>query len=141
LPKPVPYPGLKMPCWRFLLPERGSGIVQPEKDHRMRELTYTEALLEAFREEMRRDEKVFHLCGGLGALASLIPEFGEARVRVCRRGEPCIVEIDGAGGAGRRVGLAKAIALRVMVRRDAVDAMLGRAEGAGASRPAVGAAS
>ena len=34
----------------------------------MREITYTEALMEAFREEMRRDTKVFHLCGGLGAL-------------------------------------------------------------------------
>ena len=36
----------------------------------MREITYTEALMEAFREEMRRDQKVFHLCGGLGALAA-----------------------------------------------------------------------
>ena len=31
----------------------------------MREITYTEAVLEAFREEMRRDPTVFHLCGGL----------------------------------------------------------------------------
>ena len=46
----------------------------------MPELTYTEAVLEAFREEMRRDPTVFHLCGGLGPLASLIPEFGEERV-------------------------------------------------------------
>ena len=38
----------------------------------MKELTYTEAVLEAFREEMQRDEKVFHLCGGLGPLAGLI---------------------------------------------------------------------
>ena len=36
----------------------------------MREITYTEAVLEAFREEMRRDATVFHLCGGLGALAA-----------------------------------------------------------------------
>jgi len=50
----------------------------------MREITYTEAVLEAFREEMRRDPTVFHLCGGLGTLASLIPEFGEERVRVCQ---------------------------------------------------------
>ena len=41
----------------------------------MREITYTEALMEAFREEMRRDIKVFHLCGGLGALASLLGLF------------------------------------------------------------------
>ena len=49
----------------------------------MREITYTQALMEAFTQEMRRDEKVFHLCGGLGPLAGLIPEFGESRVRVC----------------------------------------------------------
>jgi len=27
----------------------------------MREITYAEAMMEAFREEMRRDEKVFHI--------------------------------------------------------------------------------
>ena len=57
----------------------------------MREITYTEAVLEAFREEMRRDPTVFHLCGGLGALASLIPEFGEERVRVCPISEDAYV--------------------------------------------------
>ena len=57
----------------------------------MKELTYTEAVLEAFREEMQRDEKVFHLCGGLGPLASLIPEFGEERVRVCPISEDAYV--------------------------------------------------
>ena len=34
----------------------------------MREITYSEAILEAFQEEMRRDDTVFHLCGALGAL-------------------------------------------------------------------------
>lgn len=32
----------------------------------MRELTHIEAIIEAFREEMERDSKVFHLCGALG---------------------------------------------------------------------------
>ena len=65
----------------------------------MREMTYVEALLEAFREEMRRDERVFHLCGGLGPLEGLIPEFGDQRVRVCPISEDAYV---GAGiGAGR----------------------------------------
>src|SRR5918992_1647741 len=69
----------------------------------MREITYTEALLEAFREEMRRDEKVFHLCGGLGALANLIPEFGEERVRVCPISEEAYVGASiGAAGSGFR---------------------------------------
>jgi len=69
----------------------------------MRELTYTDALLEAFREEMRRDEKVFHLCGGLGPLAGLIPEFGEERVRVCPISEEAYVGAAiGAAGSGFR---------------------------------------
>lgn len=53
-----------------------------------------------------------------GALLRAMGLRAEARVRVCRRGSPCIVEIDGVGGAGRRVGLAKSIALRVVVRRE-----------------------
>jgi pyruvate dehydrogenase E1 component beta subunit len=69
----------------------------------MREITYTEAVLEAFREEMRRDPTVFHLCGGLGALASLIPEFGEERVRVCPISEDAYVGASiGAAGSGFR---------------------------------------
>jgi pyruvate/2-oxoglutarate/acetoin dehydrogenase E1 component len=69
----------------------------------MREITYTEALMEAFREEMRREAKVFHLCGGLGTLASLIPEFGEARVRVCPISEEAYVGAAiGAAGSGFR---------------------------------------
>jgi pyruvate/2-oxoglutarate/acetoin dehydrogenase E1 component len=69
----------------------------------MREITYAEAIMEAFREEMRRDEKVFHLCGGLGPLASLIPEFGEKRVRVCPISEEAYVGAGiGAAGCGFR---------------------------------------
>ncbi len=69
----------------------------------MRELTYTEALLEAFGEEMRRDEKVFHLCGALGPLERLIPEFGAARVRVCPISEEAYVGASiGAAGSGFR---------------------------------------
>lgn len=60
----------------------------------MREISYVEALLEAFREEMRHDEKVFHLCGGLGPLEVLVSEFGPSRVRVCPISEDAYV---GAG--------------------------------------------
>jgi pyruvate dehydrogenase E1 component beta subunit len=69
----------------------------------MREITYTEALMEAFREEMRRDARVFHLCGALGPLGSLIPEFGVARVRVCPISEEAYVGAAiGAAGSGWR---------------------------------------
>ena len=69
----------------------------------MREITYTEALMEAFREEMRRDEKVFHLCGGLRVLEGLIPEFGVERVRVCPISEDAYVGASiGAAGSGFR---------------------------------------
>ena len=69
----------------------------------MREITYTEALMEAFREEMRRDEKVFHLCGGLGALEGLISEFGRERVRVCPISEEAYLGASiGAAGSGFR---------------------------------------
>lgn len=69
----------------------------------MREITYIEALMEAFREEMRRDPRVFHLCGGLGPLASLMPEFGDSRVRVCPIAEEAYVGASiGAAGSGFR---------------------------------------
>jgi acetoin:2,6-dichlorophenolindophenol oxidoreductase subunit beta len=69
----------------------------------MRELTYTEAVLEAFAEEMRRDDKVFHLCGALGLLERLIPEFGAERVRVCPISEEAYVGASiGAAGSGFR---------------------------------------
>lgn len=38
-----------------------------------------------------------------------------SRVRVCRLGEPCIVEVVGRGGMSRRIGLARGIASRVVV--------------------------
>ena len=69
----------------------------------MREITYGEAMLEAFREEMVRDETVFHLCGALGPLAGLIPDFGEERVRVCPISEDAYVGASiGAAGSGFR---------------------------------------
>ena len=70
----------------------------------MREITYVEALVEAFQEEMRHDEKVFHLIGsGLGPLESLVPEFGEHRVRVCPISEDAYVGAGiGAAGCGFR---------------------------------------
>ena len=69
----------------------------------MRELTYGEAMMEAFREEMRRDDKVFHLCGNLGPLASLVPEFGAARLRPCPISEEAYVGAGiGAAGSGFR---------------------------------------
>ena len=69
----------------------------------MREITYTEALMEAFREEMRRDENVFHLCGAFGPLGDLIPEFGQERVRVCPISEETYVGAGvGAAGSGLR---------------------------------------
>ena len=69
----------------------------------MREITYGEAMMEAFREEMRRDEKVFHICGNLGPLASLVPEFGEARLRPSPISEEAYVGAGiGAAGSGFR---------------------------------------
>ncbi len=40
-------------------------------------------------------------------------------VRVCREGEPCIVEVGCAPGMCRRIGLSRAVASRVMVRLEA----------------------
>ena len=69
----------------------------------MREISYVDALVEAFQEEMRRDEKVFHLCGGLGPLAGLVDEFGTDRVRVCPISEDAYVGAGvGAAGCGFR---------------------------------------
>ena len=69
----------------------------------MREITYAEALMEAFREEMRRDEKVFHICGNLGPLAALVPEFGKERLRACPISEEAYVGAGiGAAGSGFR---------------------------------------
>jgi len=38
-----------------------------------------------------------------------------AVVRLCRRGEPCIIDVVGRGGCGCRIGLARPIADRVLV--------------------------
>lgn len=43
----------------------------------------------------------------------------DARVRLCRRGEPCIVSIlDPSAGEGCRIGLARLLAGRVVVEPD-----------------------
>ena len=60
----------------------------------MREITYAEAIMEAFREEMRRDDRVFHICGNLGPLAGLVSEFGIERLRASPISEEAYV---GAG--------------------------------------------
>ena len=41
----------------------------------------------------------------------------KARIRICRLGEPCIVEVLGStpGGCGCRIGLARPLAERIMV--------------------------
>ena len=41
----------------------------------------------------------------------------KARVRICRLGEPCIVEVMGStpGGCGCRIGLARPLAERIMI--------------------------
>ena len=69
----------------------------------MREITYGEAIMEAFREEMRRDEKVFHICGNLGPLAGLVSEFGIERLRASPISEEAYVGAGiGAAGSGFR---------------------------------------
>jgi len=69
----------------------------------MREITFVQALIEAFEEEMRRDSQVFHLCGGLGPLESLLPEFGDSRVKVCPISEDAYIGAGiGAAGSGYR---------------------------------------
>jgi Fe2+ transport system protein FeoA len=40
-----------------------------------------------------------------------------AKVRLCRAGEPCIVAVMGGSGAGCRIGLARPLADRIMVER------------------------
>jgi len=41
-----------------------------------------------------------------------------AKVRLCRAGEPCIVAISSGKGAGCRIGLARPLAERIMVDVD-----------------------
>ena len=69
----------------------------------MREITYAEAIMEAFREEMRRDDRVFHICGNLGPLAGLVSEFGIERLRASPISEEAYVGAGiGAAGSGFR---------------------------------------
>jgi pyruvate dehydrogenase E1 component beta subunit len=76
----------------------------------MRELTYAEAIREALRQEMRRDERVFLLGedlgvygGAFGVTYGLLEEFGEERVRDTPISEAAIVGAAvGAALAGMR---------------------------------------
>src|SRR3989304_8480516 len=64
----------------------------------MRQITYVQAINEALREEMRRDERVFYLGegvgitgGSFGVTLGLMREFGESRVRETPISEAAIV--------------------------------------------------
>lgn len=59
--------------------------------------------------------------GGVNEEVKMLRAMGlrpNASVTMCRLGEPCIVSLSGACGGGCRIGLAKEIAERVMVRTD-----------------------
>jgi len=67
----------------------------------MRELTYSEAGLEAVAEEMRRDPRVFYM--STDAIGSLVKEFGAARVRATPIAEAAFTGMAiGAAGCGFR---------------------------------------
>ncbi|MGH7048589.1 MAG: alpha-ketoacid dehydrogenase subunit beta [Stellaceae bacterium] len=67
----------------------------------MRELTYSEAALEAIAEEMRRDPRIFYL--STDALPSLLREFGPERVRATPITEAALTGMAiGAAGCGFR---------------------------------------
>jgi pyruvate/2-oxoglutarate/acetoin dehydrogenase E1 component len=67
----------------------------------MRELTYSEAGLEAITEEMRRDPKIFYM--STDAIGSLQTEFGEQRVRATPITEAAFTGMAiGAAGCGFR---------------------------------------
>jgi pyruvate/2-oxoglutarate/acetoin dehydrogenase E1 component len=67
----------------------------------MRELTYSEAALEAITEEMRRDPKVFYM--STDAIPSLLGEFGGERVRTTPITEAAFTGMAiGAAGCGFR---------------------------------------
>ena len=69
----------------------------------MRELTYNQAVTEAIRQEMHRDERVFLLAGGVNPVAPLHTEFSEERVRMCPVSEEAYVGASvGAAGSGMR---------------------------------------
>ena len=62
----------------------------------MREITYSQAIMEALQEEFRRDKRHIHM--GTAAPGPLVREFGEERIR--------ITPISEAGFAGAAIGLA-----------------------------------
>ena len=67
----------------------------------MRELTYSEAALEAIAEEMRRDPKIFYM--STDAIGPLMQEFGETRIKVTPITEAAFTGIGiGAAGCGFR---------------------------------------
>jgi pyruvate/2-oxoglutarate/acetoin dehydrogenase E1 component len=67
----------------------------------MRELTYSEAALEAIAEEMRRDPKIFYM--STDAIGPLLKEFGEQRIKTTPITEAAFTGIGiGAAGCGFR---------------------------------------
>ncbi|MGA8494813.1 MAG: pyruvate dehydrogenase complex E1 component subunit beta [Xanthobacteraceae bacterium] len=67
----------------------------------MRELTYSEAALEAVAEEMRRDPTIFYM--STDALPSLLKEFGDQRIRATPITEAALTGMAiGAAGCGFR---------------------------------------
>ena len=67
----------------------------------MRELTYSEAGLEAIAEEMRRDPKIFYM--STDAIAPLLKEFGGERIRATPITEAALTGMSiGAAGCGFR---------------------------------------
>ena len=67
----------------------------------MRDITFAEASMEAFVEEMRRDPKIFHL--STDAPGGLLDEFGSARVRASPIAESAMTGMAiGAAGSGYR---------------------------------------
>ena len=76
----------------------------------MRTITFTQAVNEAVREEMRRDQSVYILgqglywgFGGPGVTSGLLEEFGASRVRTAPLSEPAITgSCVGAALAGMR---------------------------------------
>jgi pyruvate/2-oxoglutarate/acetoin dehydrogenase E1 component len=71
------------------------------EDRTMRELTYSEAALEAIAEEMRRDPKIFYM--STDALPPLLQEFGDQRIRATPITEAALTGMAiGAAGCGFR---------------------------------------
>ena len=67
----------------------------------MRELTYSEAAVEAIAEEMRRDPKIFYM--STDPILSLLKEFGDERIRATPIAEAALTGMAiGAAGSGFR---------------------------------------